>query len=146
MQGMFLIVVNAYSKWIVVMTSTTSESTIGDLRYLFSSYGLPVEIVSDKGPKFVSGECETISKENGKRHMKSASYHPASNGEADRVVRTFKQAMQIKANETGTLNQKLAVFFVVSHYSAYKFQYTTKQAVFQQKTSYKTGCGESQIA
>lgn len=56
MQRMFLIVVDAYSKWIdvVMMTSTTSESTINALRYLFSSYGLPVEIVSDNGPQFVS--------------------------------------------------------------------------------------------
>ncbi|XP_062575345.1 uncharacterized protein K02A2.6-like [Saccostrea cucullata] len=52
MQRMFLIIVDAYSKWmdVVMMNSTTSESTINALRYLFSSYGLPIEIVSDNGP------------------------------------------------------------------------------------------------
>ena len=93
MQRMFLIIVDAYSKWmdVVMMTSTTSENTINALRYLFSSYGLPVEIVSDNGPQFVSEEFEIFLKENGVRHIRSAPYHPASNGEAERAVRTFNR-------------------------------------------------------
>lgn len=57
MQRVFLIVVDAYSNWIDVemVTSTTSESTINALRYLFSSCGPPVEIVSNNKPRFVSG-------------------------------------------------------------------------------------------
>ncbi|CAC5422534.1 Uncharacterized protein K02A2.6 [Mytilus coruscus] len=49
---MFLIVVDAHSKWIDVirMSSTTSEKTINALRCLFSSHGIPTEIVSDNGP------------------------------------------------------------------------------------------------
>ena len=99
MQRMFSVIVDAYSKWmdVVMMTSTTSENTINALRHLFSSYGLPVEIVSDNGPQFVSEEYEIFLKENGVRHIRSAAYHPASNGEAERAVRTFKQAM----NERG---------------------------------------------
>ena len=94
MQRMFSIIVDAYSKWmdLVMMTSTTSENTINALRHLFSSYGLPVEIVSDNGPQFVSEEYEIFLKENGVRHIRSAAYHPA-----ERAVRTFKQAM----NERG---------------------------------------------
>ncbi|XP_062588413.1 uncharacterized protein K02A2.6-like [Saccostrea cucullata] len=114
MQRMFLIIVDAYSKWmdVVMMNSTTSESTINALRYLFSSYGLPIEIVSDNGPQFVSEEFETFLRENGVRHIRSAPYHPASNGEAERAVRTFKQSMKNMASETGTLNQKLAAFLL----------------------------------
>ena len=53
MNKMYLIVVDAHSKWIEVITmaSTTSESTINALRYLFSSYGIVEEIVSDNGPQ-----------------------------------------------------------------------------------------------
>ena len=99
MQRMFSTIVDAYSKWmdVVMMTSTTSENTINALRHLFSSYGLSVEIVSDNGPHFVSEEYEIFLKDNGVRHIRSAAYHPASNGEAERAVRTFKQAM----NERG---------------------------------------------
>lgn len=132
MQRMFLIVVDAYSKWIdvVMMTSTTSESTINALRYLFSSYGLPVEIVSDNGPQFVSEEFETFLKENGIRHIKSAPYHPASNGEAERAVRTFKQAMKNMASETGTLNQKLAAFLLSYRTTPHTTTNTTPSELF----------------
>ena len=53
--------------------------------------------LSDNGPQFVSEEYEIFLKENGVRHIRSAAYHPASYGEAERAVRTFKQAM----NERG---------------------------------------------
>ncbi|XP_028413967.1 uncharacterized protein K02A2.6-like [Dendronephthya gigantea] len=109
---MFLIVVDAHSKWldVVKMKSTTAESTINALRYLFSSFGLPKELVSDNGPQFVAEEFQTFFKNNGVRHSRSAQYHPSSNGENERAVRTFKQAMRTMESESGTLNQKLASF------------------------------------
>ncbi|CAC5370948.1 Uncharacterized protein K02A2.6 [Mytilus coruscus] len=101
---MFLIVVDAHSKWIDVirMSSTTSEKTINALRCLFSSHGIPTEIVSDNGPQFTSSEFETFLKKNGVKHILSAPYHPFSNGEAERAVRTFKQAMKTVKYKSGT--------------------------------------------
>ncbi|CAC5395123.1 unnamed protein product [Mytilus coruscus] len=82
---MFLIVVDAHSKWIDVirMSSTTSEKTINALRCLFSSHGIPPEIVSDNGPQFTSSEFETFLKKNRVKPILSAPYHPTSNGEAE---------------------------------------------------------------
>ena len=47
----FLIMVDAYSKWLCVesMNTTTSTKTINVLRSWFAIYGLPVELVSDNG-------------------------------------------------------------------------------------------------
>ena len=58
MGHMFLIVVDAYSKWLEVkmMTSTTTPKTIGCLRELFASYDCPELLVSDNGPQFSSAE------------------------------------------------------------------------------------------
>ena len=67
---MLLIVIDSYSKWIEVhkMSSTTSGATIDKLRYMFASYGLPEELVSDNGPQFVSEEFDMFLKKNGIKH------------------------------------------------------------------------------
>ena len=54
----FLIVIDAYSKWLEVipMTSVTSLKTIEVLCSLFAHFGLPKEVVSDNGPQLASEE------------------------------------------------------------------------------------------
>ena len=92
---MYFIAVDAHSKWpeVYEMSQTTTAKTIVVLRHLFASHGLPAQIVSDNGPQFVSEEFAALLKANGVRHLKRAPYHPASNGLAQRFVRTFKQVM-----------------------------------------------------
>ena len=56
---MYLIVVDAYSKWpkVIRMSSSTSTSeTTKVLLSLFAKHGLPDELVSDNGPQFKSDE------------------------------------------------------------------------------------------
>jgi transposase InsO family protein len=103
---MFLIVVDTYSKWmeVVRMTSTTSENTINVLRTLFSSHGIPNYLVSDNAAQITEAEFQTFLKKNGIKHILSAPYHPSSNGEAERAVRTFKTAMKTMKEEKGTLS------------------------------------------
>ena len=93
---MFFLVIDAHSKWgeVFQMAQTTATKTIEVLRQLFSSYGLPEQIVSDNGPQFVSEEFRQFMQSNGIRHIRCAPYHPASNGLAERFVRTFKEAMK----------------------------------------------------
>ena len=51
---MFLVVVDAHSKWIEVsiVNSATSFVTIQKLRSMFSTHGLPRVVVSDNGSVF----------------------------------------------------------------------------------------------
>ena len=63
------------------MSSTTFERTINELRQLFSSFGLPDQLVSDNGPQFVSTEFSEFLRLNGIKHFRSAPYHPATNGQ-----------------------------------------------------------------
>ena len=111
---MFLLVVDAHSKWpeIVEMPSTTSQRTIEELRRLFAAYGLPEQIVSDNGPQFSAEEFAIFVKLNGIKHIKCAPYHPSSNGAVERMVQTFKNAMKAGQQSSLSLSQQLASFLL----------------------------------
>ena len=110
MNHMFLVLVDAGSKWldVSVMSSITSIQTIEKLQSIFSVHGLPKTIVTDNGPSFVSEEFERFCQVNGIQHVKSSPYHPATNGLAERGVQSFK--VGIKKMEGGTLQSKLSRF------------------------------------
>ena len=114
MNKSFLIVVDAYSKWaeVIEMSQTTAARTISALRQVFSSLGIPEQIVSDNGPQFISSEFAEFAKLNGIKHIRISPYHPATNGEAERFVRTFKEAMKAGKNDGLTLSHRLAGFLL----------------------------------
>lgn len=92
---MFLVIVDAYSKWleVIVTTGCTAKITIDKLRRVFSTHGLPDMIVSDNATAFMGAEFQEFISKNG-IHVTSAPYHPATNGLAENAVKTFKQAMK----------------------------------------------------
>lgn len=96
LKGMFLVLVDAHSKWMDVrpMTSITSSKTIEQLRIIFSTHGFPKKVVTDNGPSFTSAEFSQFMKENGIVHVTSTPYHPSSNGLAERAVQTFKRGIE----------------------------------------------------
>lgn len=109
---MFLVVIDAYSKWLDVhrMSSTTSGATIEKLREIFAIHGLPAVLVSDNGSNFTSAEFEEFMKKNGIRHIRVAPYHPASNGLAERAVRIFKEGFE--KMEKGSVQTRLSRFLL----------------------------------
>ena len=101
---MWLLVIDAFSKWpeIHCMESTTAEATIKHLRQIFVTHGLPHQIISDNGPQFVSTTFEKFCEARGIQHTKTAPYSPRTNGEAERLVQTFKNAIDKSAPHTNT--------------------------------------------
>lgn len=112
---MLLIVVDAFSKWLKVrqMNNINSSSLIQELRSLFGMFGVPRKIVSDNGTSFVSAETEQFLQNNGIRHVTSAPYHPATNGQAERMVYETKKALS--KDKTGSLPCRLARFLLKQH-------------------------------
>ena len=110
MGAMFLILVDAHSKWldIHIVNSATSLATIEKMRSTFATHGLPEVLVTDNGSVFTSAEFADFAKQNGIRHVFSAPYHPASNGLAERAVQTFKEGM--RKSRPGSLETRLARF------------------------------------
>ena len=109
----FLIVVDAHSKWaeVVEMTQTTTAQAIVVLRNLFSIHGLTQHLVSDNGPQFVVTDFQEFTQTNGIKHSRSSPYHPATNGEAERFVCTFKEAMKASRREGLTFTRRLQKLF-----------------------------------
>ena len=56
MGHMFLVMVDSHSKWldVQIMQSITAEKTIEKLQSIFSTHGLPKQIVTDNGTLFTS--------------------------------------------------------------------------------------------
>ena len=112
MNSMFLVIVDAHSKWVEIFktNSATSETTIQCLRNTFARFGIPQTIVSDNGTSFTSQEFQDFTSSNGITHVTTAPYNPQSNGLAERMVQTFKSGMR-KLTE-GTVETKLVRFLL----------------------------------
>ena len=121
---MLLVMGDAHSKWIKVGVSSqaTRAVTIQHMREAFSRHGLPRTLVTDNGPCFSSEEFQVFLKANSIRHVKTAPYHPASNGLAEKAVGTITAAL---AKKTGSLRKRLAEVLLASHTTP---QSTTGQA------------------
>lgn len=77
-----------------VVKNINASVTIEKCREIFSRFGIPKMLVTDNGRTFVSEEFQNCIKINGIIHKRSAPYHPATNGLAERFVQTLKQALR----------------------------------------------------
>uniref|UniRef100_A0A8C1UFQ7 Integrase catalytic domain-containing protein n=1 Tax=Cyprinus carpio TaxID=7962 RepID=A0A8C1UFQ7_CYPCA len=77
-----------------ILKNITAPVTIDTLRQVFSIHGLPDVVVSDNGPTFTGEFFQEFLKKNGIRHIRTAPFHPASNGLAERAVQTLKEGLK----------------------------------------------------
>ena len=118
---MFLVAVDAYSKWpeVKVLSTTTVSKTLNVLREWFATHGIPEHLVTDNGPQFVAEEFDVFTKHNGIKHTKSAPYHPASNGLAERFIKSMKQSLKASANDGRSLIQRLSSYLLTYRTTAH---------------------------
>ena len=95
-----------------LMHSITSAKTIEKLRIIFANHGIPRKVVTDNGPMFMSYEFQEFMQKNGIVHVKSAPYHPSSNGLAERAVQTLKRGI---ARISGTTLQERVSKFLFNY-------------------------------
>ena len=103
----FLIIIDSHTKWVEVFKTKTITSTftIGKLRDLFSRYGIPDRIVSDNGTQLTSAEFNDFTTRNNIEHIFTPPGHPATNGQAENFVKTFKKSF-IASVDSATMNNK----------------------------------------
>lgn len=103
---------DSHSKWVEVkpVNNATSTVTIDQLCSIFATHGIPEMLVTDNGSVFTSEEFKRFTKQNGIRYVKSAPYHPASNGLVKRTVQTFKEFM--KKMKSGSIEANVSRFLL----------------------------------
>ncbi|XP_060546945.1 uncharacterized protein K02A2.6-like [Pantherophis guttatus] len=111
----FLVIVDAYSKWleVVLMSTTTADAVIKVLRRLFATHGIPDLIVSDNGPPFTSNTFEMFLADQGIRHALSAPKKPLMNGLAERMVRSTRETLMRLG--PGDIQAKLDKLLAIQH-------------------------------
>lgn len=111
---MWLIVIDAYTKWIEVakMKKITTVATCNKLREIFGRCGIPRTLVSDNGPQLTSDEFKVFCSTNSIQHILGTPYHPKTNGLAERAVRTFKERMTAGRMTSPDLNIRLQRFLL----------------------------------
>ncbi|XP_055603886.1 uncharacterized protein LOC129752121 [Uranotaenia lowii] len=117
MKGLYyFVIVDSFSKWpeIFETRSTTASTTIRFLTETFARYGVPETIVSDNGSQFASADFKVMCEKLGIIHIRTAPYHPQSNGQAERFVDTLKRSMRkIVEGEGLPSNEALQTFLQV---------------------------------
>ncbi|XP_037929430.1 uncharacterized protein K02A2.6-like [Teleopsis dalmanni] len=110
----FLVVVDAYSKWVEIFKTKqiTAAFTVEKLEELFCRYGLVDAIVSDNGTQFTAWEFQQFLKDNGIKQILTPPGFPATNGQAENFVKTFKKSLEasLSSGEKGSLDIVLKRF------------------------------------
>jgi transposase InsO family protein len=91
------------------MQSISTSATIERLRQCFARHGDFQKLVTNNGTTFTSIQFANFCKERGVQHLRTAPYHPASNGLAERFVDTLKRSLGKMKNE-GNIHQILQTF------------------------------------
>ncbi|XP_055924024.1 uncharacterized protein K02A2.6-like [Eupeodes corollae] len=106
----FFVLIDAKSKWPeikVTNSAPTSEVTIKFLQDIVATHGLLKVIVSDNASIFQSNEFKAYCKENGIMQKFIAPGHPATNGLAERYIKTLKSKLNAMSEEEGSIHNKV---------------------------------------
>ena len=106
------------------------EKTIEELRGLYSSYGILEQIVSNNGQQFTSKSFAVFMKMNGIRHTRSALYHPATNGLAERFVQSLKYGLKPSLSSGFSLSCHLANFLLMYRSAVHSTTGVTPSSLF----------------
>ncbi|KAL7836411.1 hypothetical protein AOLI_G00276950 [Acnodon oligacanthus] len=74
----------------------------GRVRYVFRVHGIPLDIVSDRGPQFVSAVWRTFGKALGTNMSLTSGYHPESNGQAEGANQLVEETLRCVAAKQPT--------------------------------------------
>ena len=112
------------------LKGNTVCKTIELLRDLFARYGLPELVVSDNGSQFTSEEFSVFMQMNGVKHVRSAPYHPSTNGLAERIVQSLKHSLKASQSSGLSLSQRVSNFLFMYRSTVHSTTGVTPASLF----------------
>jgi hypothetical protein len=99
-----------FTKWVEVspLKNSTNDQVISFLENnIFSRFGLPLEIITENGPAFISAKLSQFLSKLGVKHFTSLAYYPQGNGQVEstnkNLVRIAKSLIEDKPRQWHTI-------------------------------------------
>ncbi|GJS07975.1 reverse transcriptase domain-containing protein [Tanacetum coccineum] len=91
-----LVAVDYVSKWIEAQALPTNDArvVVKFLRQLFTRFGVPKALISNRGTHFCNSQLEKALQRYGMTHKLSMAYHPQSNGQTKVTNRAIKRILE----------------------------------------------------
>jgi len=96
-----LVAIEALSGWPVIVplkTQTAKEIAQALITHVFSVYGSPISILTDRAQAFESSLFHEIMELYHIKKYRTTAYHPSANGKAERWVRTMKENLKLRCD------------------------------------------------
>ena len=107
----YLLVVDGFSSWPIVEACSrggTSSELKDCLVRIFTTYGIPMTMVSDGGPQFTAHETQEFMKAWGVQHRITSAYNPHANMRAETGVKSMKRILRSALGGNQRLNDEKA--------------------------------------
>lgn len=109
------VVVDYYSRYVEVdiMKKTTSDRIVKSLHRMFATHGLPLQIVTDNGPQFISNEFKDFMEQEDIEHSRVTPLWPQANGEVERQNRSILKRLKISQIEKRNWHDELSDYLTM---------------------------------
>ncbi|GJV21305.1 reverse transcriptase domain-containing protein [Tanacetum coccineum] len=96
-----LVAVNYLSKWVEAKSLPTNDArvVVKFLKSLFSRFGAPRAIISDRGTHFCNDKFDKVMSKYGVTHRLSTPYHPQTSGQVEVMNRGLKRILERTVGE-----------------------------------------------
>ncbi|GKA35591.1 reverse transcriptase domain-containing protein [Tanacetum coccineum] len=91
-----LVAIDYVSKWAEAEALPTNDArvVVNFLKKLFSRFGIPKALISDRGTHFCNRQMEKILKKYGVHHRIATTYHPQTSGQVENTNRALKRILE----------------------------------------------------